>query len=151
VDIFYSGTVAAAFEGAFKGIRSFAVSLDNFSADACYEAAADWGLRCVRRLLELPIEAGRVYNINIPGIDPRQINGVKITRSGLVDYRENYDHRVDPYGRSYYWIKGNPEIVDPSPECDIVAVKAGYVSITPLKPDLTDFRLFELLGDAKDF
>lgn len=151
VDIFYSGTVAAAFEGAFKGIKSFAVSLDNFNADACYEAAADWGVRCIKKLLDAPIESGRVYNINVPGIAPDQIKGVKITRAGLVDYREIYDHRLDPYGRSYYWIKGNPEIIDPSPECDIVAVKAGFVSITPLKTDLTDFDLFARLRDVTAF
>lgn len=151
VDIFYSGTVAAACEGAFKEIPSFAVSLDNFSADACYNAAADWGVRCINALLEIGIEPGRIYNINVPGIEPEKIRGVKITRAGKVDYRETYEHRLDPYGRSYYWIRGNPEILDPASECDIVAVRAGFVSVTPLKPDLTDFRLFEKLSVATFF
>ncbi|MEW6708925.1 MAG: 5'/3'-nucleotidase SurE [Candidatus Riflebacteria bacterium] len=151
VDIFYSGTVGAAFEGAFKGIRSFALSLDSFDPDACYETAASWGGRCIRKLIELDADCGRVYNINIPDLGPEKIKGVKITRAGNVDYREKYDHRVDPYGRSYYWIKGSPEIIDKNPECDIVAVRDGYVSITPLKPDLTDFCLFEKLEKSDVF
>ena len=151
VDIFYSGTVAAAFEGAFRGIPSFAVSLDSFAADASYETAAHWGCACIEKIMARSAEPGRVYNINVPAVDSDQIKGVKVTRAGRIDYREKYDHRVDPYGRSYYWIKGNPEIVDHNPECDIVAVKDGFVSLTPLKPDLTDFHLFEKLGDARIF
>ncbi len=151
VDIFYSGTVGAAFEGAFKGIRSFALSLDSFDPDAFYETAASWGGRCIRKLIELNADPGRVYNINVPNLGPENIKGVKITRAGNVDYREKYDHRVDPYGRSYYWIKGSPEIVDKNQECDIVAVRDGYVSITPLKPDLTDLCLFEKLEKSDIF
>jgi 5'-nucleotidase len=64
--------------------------------------------------------------------------GLRVTRTGRIDYREEYDHRHDPHGRSYYWLKGNPEIVDTSTDCDIVAVRAGYVSLTPLQAELTD-------------
>ncbi len=139
VDIFYSGTVAAAFEGAFKGITSFAVSLDSYNADADYSVAAEWGARCVKQLFEMGAQASKVYNINVPALPMDQIAGLKLTRSGQVDYREVYDHRLDPNGRSYYWIQGWPEIRDESPECDIVAVKQGFVSLTPLQPNLTDF------------
>jgi 5'-nucleotidase len=79
-------------------------------------------------------------------VSTTEIKGIKLTRTGTIDYREEYDHRQDPYGRSYYWLKGSPVIVDTAPECDIVAVKAGYVSITPLKPDLTDMTLYAALN-----
>lgn len=145
VDIFYSGTVAAAFEGAFKGIPSFAVSLDSYNADADYSVAAEWGSRCVRQLFELGAPPAKVYNINVPALPASQIAGLKLTRAGKVDYREVYDHRLDPNGRSYYWIQGWPEIKDESPECDMVAVKSGFVSLTPLQPDLTDFSTMNAL------
>ncbi len=138
VDIFYSGTVAAAFEGAFRGILSAAVSLDSYSPRADFSVAARWAVRCVRMLIAANAQPARVYNINVPCLPDKEILGYKLTRSGTIDYREEYDHRHDPHGRSYYWLKGSPEIIDKSPECDIVAVRSGYVSITPLQPDLTD-------------
>ncbi|OGK04975.1 MAG: 5'/3'-nucleotidase SurE [Candidatus Riflebacteria bacterium GWC2_50_8] len=146
VDIFYSGTVAAAFEGAFRGILSVSVSLDTYSSQDDFSVAACWALRCIRLLVDKKVEPARVYNVNVPCIAETEIKGIKVTRTGKIDYREEYDHRRDPYGRSYYWIKGNPEIVDNSPECDIVAVKAGYVSLTPLQPDMTDFVTYNALG-----
>ncbi len=146
VDIFYSGTVAAAFEGAFKGLPAFAVSLDSYHADADYSTAAKWGAECVRRLMAAQVRGGLVFNINVPDLPDEKVKGIKITRAGKVDYREAYDHRRDPNGKSYYWIQGWPEIVDNSPECDIVAVKNGFVSLTPLQPELTDFSAMEGLA-----
>jgi 5'-nucleotidase len=151
VDIFYSGTVAAAFEGAFKGITSVALSLDDFSAGACYDAAADWGLRCIKIIVDQMLGSKRLFNINVPGISFDEIKGIKLTKTGVVDYRENYEHRVDPYGRSYYWIRGNPEVIDKSKDTDVVAVKNGYVSVTPLVPQLTDFSLIQKLDSEKTF
>lgn len=150
VDIFYSGTVAAAFEGAFKGILSVAISLDSYNSDADYSVAATWGARCVEELIRTGAPAAKVYNINVPALPAEKIAGLKITRAGRIDYREIYDHRVDPNGRSYYWIQGRPEIVDNSPDCDVVAVRDGFVSMTPLQPELTDFAVMsELAGRIK--
>lgn len=146
VDVFYSGTVAAAFEGAFRGILSVAVSLDTYSPRADYAMAAKWAVRCIKMLVDKKVEPARVYNINVPSIANNEIKGIRLTRTGKIDYSEKYDHRSDPYGRSYYWLQGNPEIIDNSPECDIVAVKAGFISITPLKPDLTDMTLYKALS-----
>jgi len=137
VDVFYSGTVAAAFEGASKGILSMAVSLDSFKGDADYSHAAKWAGICAKTLSNANLPANLVYNLNIPDLPFDQIKGVKVTRTGKVDYQELYDQRVDPYGRTYYWIQGNPIIVDHSEDCDIVAVRAGFVSLTPLKTDLS--------------
>lgn len=137
VDVFYSGTVAAAFEGAIKGVLSMAVSLDSFNGDADFSHAAKWAVTCAKTLSEAVLPANIVYNINVPDLPFEQIKGVKITRTGVVDYQEIYEKRLDPNGRAYYWIRGNPIIVDRSENCDIVAVKDGYLSITPLKTDLS--------------
>lgn len=137
VDVFYSGTVAAAFEGASKGVHSMAVSLDSFNADADYSHAAKWAGICAKKLSASALPTDVVYNVNVPDLSFGQIKGVKITRTGRVDYQEIYDQRVDPNGKTYYWIQGNLVIVDHSEDCDIVAVKAGFVSMTPLKTDLS--------------
>ncbi len=151
VDVFYSGTVAAAFEGAFKGITSVAVSLDNFKSDACYDRAATWAEICIKNIVKNMLSSGRLFNINVPGPDTETIKGIKITRTGKVDYKENYEHRLDPNGRSYYWIRGNPEVVDKDENTDVVAVKSGFVSVTPLRPELTDFNWLEKLQNDSAF
>lgn len=84
----------------------------------------------------------------MPCLPDDQIKGLKVTRSGIVDYNEHFDSRIDPNGRPYYWIQGNPVIVDSDSECDVVAVKNGFVSITPLQPDLTDKQLMQSLAFA---
>ncbi len=146
VDVFYSGTVAAAFEGAFKGILAFSVSLDSFDSGADFDLAAERAAKTIKKLFDQKVPTGHVYNINLPNIPADELKGTKITRQGKVDYREKYIRREDPYGKPYYWIQGNPEIVDEDDDCDIVAVKKGFISITPLKITLTDFSLKEKLG-----
>ena len=142
VDVFYSGTVAAAFEGAFKGILSVAVSLDSFDANADFNVAAAWAKKCIKKLVEADVPKERVYNINVPALNEGEIRGVKLTKLGKIDYREKYLERKDPYGKPYYWIQGDPIIVNTDENCDINTVKSGYVSLTPLKPELTDFEAF---------
>ncbi len=138
VDVFYSGTVAAAFEGAFKGISSFAVSLDSFSATADFSIAAKWAANLIKQIATTQGAAARVYNINVPAIEDSLIKGVCVTRTGKIDYAESYHEREDPNGKPYYWVCGNPRILDSALEFDVGAVKSGFVSVTPLGIDLTD-------------
>lgn len=147
VDIFYSGTVAAAFEGAFKNLLSVAVSLNSYDTNEDYTPASEWAIKCIKELIKADVPRDKVYNINIPAIPADEIKGLKITRSGTVDYFEKYDQRVDPNGRSYYWINGNPTVIDNNENTDVVAVKNGYVSLTPLKIDLTDKNMIEVLNE----
>lgn len=140
VDVFYSGTVGAAFEGAFSGIPSFAVSLNDFQHGASFVSAARWGCAAINAILADFPEQKIVYNINVPGNSCEKIRGFKVTRLGKVRYSEQYLQRQDPWGRPYYWMSGEPVILDHAPDCDIVAVHAGYVSVTPLAAELTDFN-----------
>lgn len=137
VDIFYSGTVAAAFEGANRNILSVALSLDSYEHVSDYGPAAAVGLKCINNLVAANAPSDLLYNINIPHLAEEKIVGCRWTKAGVIDYRETYEKRTDPYGKDYYWIKGDPKIVDEDQNCDIVAVRAGYVSITPLKTNLT--------------
>jgi 5'-nucleotidase len=149
VDIFYSGTVAAAFEGAFKNIPAVAVSLDDYRADISYDLAAKLAMKAINSLVASNMQKGKVYNINVPSLPEDKIKGIKVTRTGRVDYKEDYERRVDPSGKTYYWIKGNPEIVDTDENCDLVAVKNGFVSVTPLDIDLTDHKMLQNLAGLK--
>ena len=149
VDIFYSGTVAAAFEGAFKNIPAIAVSLDDYNSDISYKLPAKLAMKAINALVTANMQKGKVYNINVPSLPEDQIKGIKVTKTGRIDYKEDYDRRVDPSGKTYYWIKGNPEIVDTDENCDLVAVKNGFVSITPLNIDLTDHEAMQNLSGLK--
>ena len=148
IDVFYSGTVAAAFEGAVAGIPAYAVSISSFDPDADYETSARWALACIETLHKRKHKIGLIYNINIPDPAKTEIKGVRTTRLGHLTYGESYEKRHDPGGKPYYWITGNPEIMDFSSECDIVAVQEGYISITPIKTELTDFNEIKNLNST---
>lgn len=145
INVLYSGTVAAAIEGAFFGITSIAVSLEY--SDPIY---LDFGeaARIARQLIERLINqrgGGQLFNINIPSLDRGSPKGVRIVPQGVVRYRERFQRRTDPRGRVYFWTM--PELVplESKPDTDVTALAEGYITITPLRFDLTDYRLLESL------
>ena len=138
VDVFYSGTVAVAFEGAFRGVPSFAVSLANPRHDADFSPAAIVARTCVEAVFAKGPEKEMVYNINVPPIPLKDIRGIRTTRLGKIGYSELYEERMDPGGRPYFWLRGTPEILDHDRDNDVVAVKENFVSVTPLVAELTD-------------
>jgi 5'-nucleotidase len=148
-DVTYSGTVTAAMEAVIWGIPGIAFSL---SSDATHLGAVDYGPaariahRVVTTLLERGIPPGLLLNVNIPYLPDDQIKGMRITRQGLRVYRDRLDRRVDPRGRAYYWIGGDAPTGIPETGTDIGALHDGYVSITPLKLDLTNYEALHLLN-----
>ncbi len=151
VDVFYSGTVAAAFEGVFSGIPAVAFSLDSFAPDADYGPARSWVRRVLDRILTEGPARGFVYNVNIPDLPETEIKGLKFTRLGKVRYRDSYELRHDPVGRPYYWLSGEPVILDQDPDADIVAVRDGFVSVTPLAGERTDLVTLRHWQARQDF
>ena len=151
VDVIYSGTVAAAVEAAFIGIPSLAISLEA-SGGFDFERAAVWARAIVARAIELKIGAGTVLNVNIPALDRGEPRGVRVVRQSTTPWTDTYDHRKDPRGRSYFWLMDAGGREDESlPETDLMALRAGYVTVTPLQYDLTQYaRLDELRGDWDD-
>ena len=147
-DVTYSGTISAAFEGALLNIPSIAFSAlvgQHFSFDRCAAFAGE----LTRVALEQHRDPRVVWNVNFP-VD---FTGVKITRLGRRIYSEGVIERLDPRGRKYYWIGGEPPIWHPEEGTDFDAVQAGFISITPLHLDLTHHEsiraltpLEELLG-----
>jgi 5'-nucleotidase len=146
-DVSYSGTVAAAIEGSIIGIPSIAVSLADWEAEDYIPAA-----RAVKKIARWVLKNGlpqfSFLNINIPYLGKKPFNGMQITRLGRRVYNDVIVEKVDPRGRNYYWIAGDPEWSDVEGS-DFAAVSRGMVSVSPLKVDMTDKDLHEKLKDLK--
>jgi 5'-nucleotidase len=136
VDILYSGTVSAATEGAFLGIRSAAISLDTLESPD-FGFAARFSKEIVHFLAENGLRDGAALNINIPAAPPREIKGVRLTRQGMSRYEEKYERRVDPRGNVYYWLSGETPMDNGTTGTDGLAIREKWISITPIHYDLT--------------
>jgi 5'-nucleotidase len=140
INVLYSGTVAAAIEGAFFGITSVAVSLE-FEDHADFEAAAVLARRVIEQILEKKSPGGQLYNLNIPTAALAAPSPtVRVVPMGLVRAGEQYEKRVDPRGRSYFWALSDPGVTESAEETDITALRKGFVTLTPLDFDLTKRR-----------
>ena len=133
---FKKRTVAAAIEGAFFGITSIAVSLE-YDEHADFDRAASIALDVITEILSRKPQAGSLYNINIP---TRALHGqpeLQVVQMSTARYGEAFEKRIDPRGRTYYWATNEPP-PPPSPhDCDVTALAAGNVTLTPLDYDLT--------------
>ncbi len=145
-DVTYSGTVTAAMEAVIGGVPGIAVSLhspEDFHGLLDYSTAAKVARRVAQNVLEHGLPEGVVLNVNVPYLKENELKGYMITRQGLRLYRDALDARHDPRGRPYYWIGGDFPIGVNEPGTDYGALKAGFVSITPLQLDLTAREVME--------
>jgi 5'-nucleotidase len=144
-DITYSGTVSAAVEGTLLGIPSLAISVDG-RGDIDYTAASLFALKLVKTVSEKGMPKNTLLNVNIPNLPIREITGVTITRQGKRIWEDSIVEKVDPRGQKYYWIGGNDRGWRQEDRTDIQAVREGYISITPLHLDMTNYRALEELN-----
>jgi 5'-nucleotidase len=147
VDILYSGTVSAATEGALMRLPSMAVSFDGFNPEdlsgqarylADFVASMSWeGLRerCV-------------LNMNFPDLPIEQVKGLKVCRHTRAPYRDWYDQRQDPRGRPYYWLDGVIPPEQLSEDTDRALLTDGWITLTPLRFDFTDYEVMDLLSKS---
>lgn len=136
-DVNYSGTVAAAKEGAFLGIPSLAISINGRShyhfADAIKAAEV-----IIQVVEEGNFLDSTFLNINIPNVSYNKMKGFMVTRLGKRIYNDTVVERTDPRGGKYYWIGGNGELYEPLEGTDFFAVERDYISVTPLGLDVTN-------------
>jgi len=144
VNILYSGTVSAATEGAFLGIRSAAISLATLK-DPDFRFAAHFSKEVVRFMTESGLRDGTALNVNIPAVPPEKIRGVCLARQGISRYEERFERRNDPRGNVYYWLMGEKFVENGNPENDSVALKQNKITITPIHYDLTCEKELERL------
>jgi len=142
-DVLYSGTVSAAAEGVILGVPSIAVSLNDYKAEMDAGFAALFTRNLIRTVTRKGIATTTLVNVNIPPLEPDKIKGIRITRLGVRNYDNRFEERKDPRGNTYYWMGGGVVQEDQEPDSDVMAVEEGYISITPISLDLTDYKLME--------
>ncbi|MFA5490869.1 MAG: 5'/3'-nucleotidase SurE [Candidimonas sp.] len=145
-DTLYSGTVAAATEAYLFGIPSIAFSLTEKGWDHL-DAAADVARRIVQRHLAKPLTGPVLLNVNIPAVEASQIRGIRVTRLGKRHPSEPVVKSTTPYGDPVYWIGPVGPVSDSADGTDFGAVESNYVSVTPLKFDLTHYEQMSQIKD----
>ncbi|KPK03069.1 MAG: stationary phase survival protein SurE [Anaerolineae bacterium SG8_19] len=141
-DVTYSGTVTAAMEAVISGVPGIAFSLagNDLSQTFHFDVAAGIAQRIVKKVFTQGLMPDLLLNVNIPNTDADNIRGIRITRQGMRVYNAALDDRQDPRGRPYYWIGGSTPSGIPDDGTDFGAISEGFVSITPLDLDLTEYR-----------
>ena len=135
-DVIYSGTVAAAMEGRLLGLTAIAVSL---ASRRCrhFETAAIVASRLVERVIEHPLDSSVILNVNVPDVEIGALRGLRATRLGHRHRAEPVIRMTDPRGEPVYWVGPSGAEQDAGPGTDFDALRAGFVSVTPLHVDLT--------------
>jgi len=147
-DVFYSGTVAAAIEGAMQGVPAIAASLVTRELTD-FEEPARFVARLAAEVVRRGLRPKGVLNVNLPHRPWGEIQGIRLTRLGTRVYQDALIEKTDPRGRAYYWIGGEQPVWESQAGTDFQAIEEGYISITPLSLDLTDHRAMADMEDWK--
>lgn len=158
-DVTYSGTVSAAIEATILGIPSFSISLDtwilqkNHKKDFCednrcwFGTASEIAVTLARFILEYSLSYDTLLNVNVPNLSPEKIKGIKFTRQGKRLYDNAIQEVYSPTGEKHYWIGGGEPYWEHGEDTDISAVMDGYVSVTPIHLDLTNYEALKFLSE----
>ncbi len=167
-DVLYSGTVSAAMEGVLEGIPAIAISLTSF-AYKNFQPAAQFALKLVSQLEQQPLNLPILLNVNVPPVAAEKIRGAVIARQGIRRYFDQFEKRVDPRGKIYYWLAG--EVMEEGPAelplllpsntitplsealsavsaqfvTDVEAIKDSYITVTPLQYNLTAYTALDFI------
>jgi 5'-nucleotidase len=136
VNVIYSGTVSAATEGTILGIPSIAVSLE-YTRKPNFLPAARIASLLAKLVYKKGLPEDTILNVNVPAIPQSKIKGIKFTRQGRSRWNDKFYQRKDPKNRDYYWLAGDMQTLDRDRNTDQIALKLGYVSVTPIHFDLT--------------
>ncbi|NQV03852.1 MAG: 5'/3'-nucleotidase SurE, partial [Bacteroidia bacterium] len=139
INIIYSGTMAAVFEGAMAGVPSIGFSLLNSEHNADFTASSIYAERIIRSVLKQKLPEGICLNVNIPHASAEEINGIRICRQAGGEWLEDFDVRKDPKGQEYYWLKGTFARSGEGDDTDEWALEHNYVSVVPVNFDFTDY------------
>ena len=147
INVIYSGTMAAVFEAAIDKIPAIGFSISDYSHKADLSHIEEYVESITRDVLEKGLPTGVCLNVNMPARGTKRIKGVKICRQSMGSWIEEFDERVDPRGRDYYWITGvfsNPDQVNGT---DTWAIAHNYVSVVPMKFDFTDYEAMKVVEE----
>ncbi len=147
INVIYSGTMSAAMEGAIEGIPSAGFSFLNHSLDADFEASKPYIRKIAKNILEKGLPKGTLVNVNIPNLPKDEIKGVKVCRQAMAKWEEEFDERLDPNKRKYYWLTGKFTNNDKGQDTDEWALANGYISIVPVQFDFTAHHAIPFLNE----
>jgi 5'-nucleotidase len=138
VSVLYSGTMAAAIEGCLYGISSAGFSLNSFSPTADFSVCKTYIRIIMEKLTEGSLPQGVCLNVNIPAAEQKDIKGIKICRQSKGNWKEEFEKRKDPMGKTYYWLTGYFNNQEPdADDTDEWALANNYVSVVPVTVDMT--------------
>jgi 5'-nucleotidase len=144
INVLYSGTVAAAIEGAFFGITSIACSLEYTKLRPLdFNTAAGLARQIVEQIINKKPAPGALFNVNIPGLENGPVLGVRVAPQNTSTYEECFDKRTDPRGRTYFWLGADFTCPNPTPETDTAALRDRFITVTPLQFNLTEHTQLE--------
>lgn len=146
INILYSGTVSAATEGTILGYPSIAVSCTDYDENADLSGAKEAARKVIRYVLNQGLPKGITLNLNAPA---GPLKGIKWTRQANSRYVEEFEGRVDPNNRSYYWMTGKLELLDEGDDLDVNVLEKGYASVTPIQYDMTAYTLLNQNEDIE--
>lgn len=149
INIIYSGTMSAAMEGAIEGIPSIGFSLLDYSLDADFHPSKHFVKIITQNILKIGLPEATLLNVNIPGLPLTKIKGVSICRQANAKWKEEFDERMDPNKRKYYWLTGKFINMDEGDDTDEWALKQGYVSVVPVQFDFTAHHAIPHLNKVK--
>ena len=140
INIIYSGTMAAATEGAMGGIPSIGFSILDYNEDVDFSHAESYLIDIVNRVLNDGLPPKTALNVNFPTPNGSAYKGLKVCRQADGYWREDFDERFDPRdGKPYFWLKGEFLLQDSGEDTDEFALKNYFVSLVPVKFDFTDY------------
>lgn len=135
INVIYSGTMSAAVEGAIESIPSIGFSLDDFTEQADFSHCLPYVKAIAEQVLKNGLPTATLLNVNFP--NTKSIKGIKICRQANAKWAEEFDERVDPHKRSYYWLTGVFQLIDHGEDTDVFALNNDFVSVVPVQFDLT--------------
>ncbi len=147
INVMYSGTMSAAVEGAIESIPSVGFSLDDFTYDADFSHCKKFVKVIAARVLEHGLPTGTLLNVNFP--KGNVAKGIKICRQANAKWAEEFDERVDPYKRNYYWLTGVFQNNDQGEDSDVWALENNFVSVVPVQFDMTAHHAISVLNTWK--
>ena len=147
INVIYSGTMSAAMEGAIEGIPSIGFSLSNYAFDADFTAAKHYASIIAGNVLKAGLPAGTLLNVNIPNLPLSALKGVKVCRQANAKWVEEFDERLDPNKRKYYWLTGKFVNHDRGEDTDEWALANGFISLVPVQFDFTAHHAIPFLNE----
>ena len=143
-DVTYSGTVSAAMEGTILGVPSFAISLAG-ERPFLYDSAVPFAIEVARYILEKQLPYDTFLNVNVPNLPKESLKGIRITTQGKRIYDNAIQEIYSPWGEKHYWIGGGKPYWEHGEDMDMQSVMDGYVSVTPVHMDMTNYSALDVL------